>query len=600
MIDVLTNALSLAFSALLVVTGWHLAKTGAKLRSVIKLAGAALAAYWVVFLPAIVVGRLTGTSDLGLHRIIREALTLGNTTVPFAYHAGGYALAVLLMAVLVRVRKSGPLFAAWLYALMPVSTCAVLRHYFWGVPAVERLLGNLMLTAGQMGVGCALAEGELAGRLDAKLGKLNAGVRRVLLIAAGVLAVAGHFAFSVLNAGELQMVQGRVSFPYPMDMVYAPALMYAVTRGVRVPAAADVSNRKKNAPDGPYFAKKTTDVLKGISLIMMFAHHILLFPEWLLPGMTPMLAEGVEHVARAPLAMCVPVFACLTGYFAALQPKTFAQSAQKALRVLVPYWIIQVLLFALAAATGAGVTLRGFVAELFGVESVVMLFNWYICFYWMAMLMLPLLMKLPHGHVLSAAGVFIVLPLLAATAVRALSGYDSYMQHAAQAMLDGVCALGAGVIVGKFSLFTRGMDVVLGKRRGVRLVLCAVLALGTAMARYYAPRLIVALPWGGEAWQVRVSMDFFYAPVFVFAMVNLIKACPVRAVNVVLGELGRYSMHMWLLHCAFFNVSKEALMPVLYAPGNPVLVTLWCLLLCYIAARIVDVPIRFVMRKIRL
>lgn len=598
MADVLMSLLELAFSALLVVTGWRIAKTGAKRRGVIVRTCAAMAVYWAVFLPCIVIGRITGASDLGLRSIIREALTLGNTTVPFAYLAGGYVLSVLLMAALVRVPKSGRLFAAWLYALMPVSLCAVLRHYAWGMPVIERLLSNLMLAAGPMGVGCALAEGDLVNRLDARLGEVNAGARRTLLFAAGALAMAGHFAFPVLMCGELQMTQGRVSFPYSMDMLYAPALLYAVTRWARVPAAKAIYKEEKPAPDGAYFDKNTTGAIKGVALVLMFMHHMWTFPEWLLEGMQPVTGEGFAQVMRLPLCICVPVFACLTGYFAALRPKTFAQSAKKALGVMVPYWVIQVLLFALAMLLGAGVTLRGFVAELIGVESEVMLFNWYICFYWMAMLMLPLLMKLPHGHVISAAAVFVALPVFLATAAHALSGYDSHVQRAAQAMLDGVCALGAGVIVGKFSLYSRGLDVVLDKRRGVRLALCALLLAGSMMARHFAPRLIVALPWGGEAWQLRVSMDFIYAPVFVYALANLLEACPVKIVSRALGEIGRYSMHMWLLHCAFFNVTKEALMPVLFAPGNAVLVLIWGLVLCYVAARFVDVPIRLVMRKI--
>ena len=214
------------------------------------------------------------------------------------------------------------------------------------------------------------------------------------------------------------------------------------------------------------------------------------------------------------------------------------------------------------------------------------------------MLMLPLLMRLPHGHVVSAALVFIALPVLAATAVRALAGYDSYAQRAAQAMLDGVCALGAGVIVGRFSLYTRGLDAVLGGRRGVRPALCALLLAAAMMGRYYAPRLIVALPWGGEAWQVRVSMDALYAPVAVYALANLLAACPVRAVRVALGELGWHSLTMWLLHAVFFNVSKEAFQPVLYAPGHAALDLAWGLALCYAAARLVDAPIRWAMKRL--
>ena len=48
-------------------------------------------------------------------------------------------------------------------------------------------------------------------------------------------------------------------------------------------------------------------------------------------------------------------------------------------------------------------------------------------------------------------------------------------------------------------------------------------------------------------------------------------------------------MNIWFLHCMFFNVTKDIFQPIAFYPGNPVLVLLWVILLCFVIVKIIDV-----------
>ena len=86
------------------------------------------------------------------------------------------------------------------------------------------------------------------------------------------------------------------------------------------------------------------------------------------------------------------------------------------------------------------------------------------------------------------------------------------------------------------------------------------------------------------------TMDIRYAPLFVFGMGKLLQSLRKTPLFPLLGKIGSQSMLMWFLHCLFFNVTKELTQPLIYAPRNPILVTLLALTTCYFAAVLIDKP----------
>lgn len=566
-------------------------ENGPGLRGAAARIAAAFGLYWAIFLPRLVCLRATGQSDIGRMTILREALTLGHSVVPFAGMFGCYAAGVLLLLALSRVRGLGKWGTVFLYMVAPVTTAVVLGFYAPELPMVQRALENLIPHIAMMGAGGAVRR--LRGRMEARLARHPQRTQRALTGAALLACLAG-IPLGTVEVGALQLVGNRISFPVQVGALCASLAVLAALRlvcpGETAPAAWEAAPteretapaERKAAPAGrPFFSRETTDALKGVAVVMMFAHHFFTFPEWFICEGSYPATQDFAELMRLPLAMCVPVFAFLTGFFYARRPRekrTMAYSLGKIGELLAGHALALLVLLALSRLCGVRTGAGDVLLELVGLRSEVSLFNWYICFYILAMLMLPLLCA-PHAGPAGTFALTILLPVLLATAVRALMPYGSLASVAAQAVLDGVCPLGAGVLAARFAAFGQ----LPGRMSVRRALLCLLLGAGAMLARHFAPRLILSLPGLGEKWQLRVSMDMLYAPACVFALGSLLAAAP-RALLRPLAAMGRQSLSMWLLSAAFFGASAPLCQRLLYAPVYPVFVLLWGLELCYVGA----------------
>ena len=581
----LTGALELCAPVFLFLSAYRMTRAdGPGLRGAAARIAAAFGLYWAIFLPRLIYLRATGQSDIGRMTILREALTLGHSVVPFAGLFGCYAAGVLLLLALSRVQGLGKWGTVFLYMVAPVTTAAVLRFYAPGLPMVQRAMENLIPHITVMGAGGAARR--LQGRMEAHIARYPHRTRRALTWAMLLAGIAGTM-LGTVEVGALQLVGNRVSFPVPVGALCASLAVLAALRLVfpwqTAPAEREAAPAEREAAPAarPLFARETTDALKGAAVVMMFAHHFFTFPEWFVCEGAYPASQGFAELMRLPLAMCVPVFAFLTGFFYARRPRekrTMAYSLGKIGEVLAGHALALLVLLALSRLCGVRTGAGDALLELVGLRSEVSLFNWYICFYMLAMLMLTLLCA-PHAGPAGTFALTILLPVLFATAVRALTPGGSLPSVAAQAVLDGVCPMGAGVMAPRFASFGR----MRGRMTVRRALLCLLLCAGAMLARRFAPRLILSLPGLGEGWQLRVSMDMLYAPVCVFALGNLLDAAP-RALLRPLAAMGRQSLSMWLLSAAFFGASAPLCQRLLYAPVYPVFVLLWGLELCYVGA----------------
>lgn len=575
---ILTGALDLCAPVFFFLSAYRMTRAdGPGLRGAAARIAAAFGLYWAVFLPRLIYLRTTGQSDIGRMTILREALTLGSSVVPFAGLFGCYAAGVLLLLALSRVRLSGCWSTVFLYMVAPVTAAAVLRFYAPGLPMVQRAMENLIPHITMLGAGGAARR--LQERLETRMVRHPQGTRCALTWAALAVCTAGTL-LGTVEVGALQLVGNRVSFPMPVGALCASLAVLTALRLVR-PGTAVPPARAAVPTERPFFSRETTDALKGAAVVMMFAHHFFTFPEWFICEGSYPASEGFAGLMRLPLAMCVPVFAFLTGFLYAKRPRekrTMAYSLSKIGEVLIGHALVLLVLLALSRLCGVRTGPGDALLELVGLRSEVSLFNWYICFYIIAMLLLPLLCA-PHAGPAGTFALTILLPVLLSTAVRALTPGGSLPAVAAQAVLDGVCPLGAGVLAARFAVFGQ----MRGRMTVRRAAVCLLLGAGAMMARHFAPRLILSLPGLGERWQLRVSMDMLYAPAFVLALGNLLDAVP-RALLRPLVAMGRQSLSMWLLSAAFFGASAPLCQRLLYAPGYPVLVLLWGLALCYVGA----------------
>lgn len=352
----------------------------------------------------------------------------------------------------------------------------------------------------------------------------------------------------------------------------------------------------------PYIDRSTTAALKGLALLFMFAHHFFTFPGWYVEGIAyPGIFPFVRFLQN-PLKICVVLFAFLTGYFYVFSSrKTLKYSLQKITDVLVSYWLVYLPLMALALALGCWkFSLSGFVKELFALERPVMVFCWYVYFYCISMAILPLLDRLSTGKPLADSALMLLLPTAVFTILRGMAEYEFGLENhplveVLNFMREWFPCMAVGWLCGRYAFFETYLDPLTEKLAGGRgkylfyLILCG----GSFFGRLICPQFTFgAVIVAGNRMDLVFLMDLVYGPLFFYGAVNLLTAIPFAAVHKPLMALGSQSLLMWFLHCVFFNCCKTHTQPLLYLPKNPILVILWGLGLCYGAARLLDLPLK--------
>ena len=332
---------------------------------------------------------------------------------------------------------------------------------------------------------------------------------------------------------------------------------------------------------GSFIEKSETNVIKGFAIILMFAHHFFTFfgtnPEWFVDGVAYPSFSGISHYFCEPTKICVGMFALLTGYFYYYgKHKTYKYSFKKITDVWLAYLVIFAIMLIPALILGTiDASPLNILLEAVALRRTTMFFCWYVLFYVMAMLILPVYNKLlEKAHIAVSFGVLLIPPVISFTMNRFLGGFGivgSFFGY-----LTWFSCVGSGLIIAKYGLFKR-LAVFYEKMNRALIILCSILMIAVAMAvRYFT-----------------VYFDLICAPMAVFGIVELYKNIRITGNALILKTLGRYSLLMWFIHGVFFNNLKEYTQRILYFPKNPVLVLLWGLAICLAASAILDIPIKY-------
>ena len=348
-----------------------------------------------------------------------------------------------------------------------------------------------------------------------------------------------------------------------------------------------------------YLDKTNTTAIKGIALICIFLHHFFTFPKYYIEGIAyPELSSFAKYFCL-PLKICVPVFAFFTGYFYFTnQKKTLLYSIRKISDILLQYWAIYIpfLCFALVANCYQ-FDILNISYELFALKRPVMVFCWYVNFYYCTMLLLPLLSKNSNNKPLVDVLVWLLFPNIMCLLLTRYNN-NSIVQQLFNNVQQWFPCVAAGYLFAKYSLFDIFDNIMGNFKKHWRIVLYILLIIVAVMGRYVFRAFTVGSIYiQKKAFTLRFTTDILYAPMFIFGSAKLLQYAKESWIHKVLRAIGKKSLLMWFIHCIFFNACKTLTQKILYFPKNPILVTLFGLLLCYVFATMISFIIDPLLRK---
>ena len=347
----------------------------------------------------------------------------------------------------------------------------------------------------------------------------------------------------------------------------------------------------------PFFSKYETSFVKGIALIMMFFHHFFTFPERWIEGINYLIMSVLSPYLCQPSKLCVPVFSFLTGYFYFFSKyKTLKYSIRKITDLLVNYWLAYVVLALIAVFTVQhSYNLIDVLKEMFAVYTPTMRFCWYVCYYYLLMLFLPVYAKMhSEGGIVSDLAVIILIPF----AINTVSSYVS--NEIIGQILTDISWLPTALIGYVFAAYNMFgcLDKLLLRTIDRNWIVTTLLITGLIVpfiGRVLEPQIGISFAWPSKT--LDINLDILYAPIFVYSLVKLrdmirnkiAKSNSIFIVDRAIRSIGTYSMFMWFFHCIYFNMCANLFQPVLYFPKIPILVLIWGLAISWPVAFILDV-----------
>lgn len=318
---------------------------------------------------------------------------------------------------------------------------------------------------------------------------------------------------------------------------------------------------KKEALPIIQLKKEYSLAMKGIAILLMIVHHGLGLPEiWFEQGLGyGQLEIGgkllYQWIAN-PTKICVSIFAFLTGWsYCIHDTPTWKYGIRKVLQLLLQYWFV---LFALFYPAGYLVSnyiplsKREVLWNIFSINYRAISFSWYVLFYVLCMLTLPVIVKLITGRKVAD---IVILPFIFTCVLNVLNHVVIEKWYLIADLRDyfyWMPVVWVGYLAANYRLFDWLQEKL-----------------------YRVPRLV----YGGVVVFIPIArgmflelfcmnMDVIYAPIFVFAWMMLLK--DTTKIFKVLCELGKYSMYVWFVHSIFFwEQTRRVFQPIVYSVNNP-------------------------------
>lgn len=294
-------------------------------------------------------------------------------------------------------------------------------------------------------------------------------------------------------------------------------------------------------------------IIRGIAIIFMIILHNNVLPEF---------------------KICVPIFTFLVGYgYHFAKQKNVRHGLKRIWHLLSYFWLILLGVF-LPIAIWKGnynASIYGVFLEMFGLESYLNWFSWYIYFYIFAMfIMIPtsrIIDKTKIGGVIS----IILVSFLLVFAIHQIPNWSDSVWL--QAVFDSFL-VSPTMYVGYY-LASNNM----------------------------ASRIQIKNTWGSWTLIILIPIiifflrgipyisfiDFVTVPIFVMCIVALFNLLKINWISNLLMSVGKESMNMWFLHALFFtSYTAIIFMPLLAWLGHKILIIVIMIVVSYYMSKLIN------------
>lgn len=316
--------------------------------------------------------------------------------------------------------------------------------------------------------------------------------------------------------------------------------------------------------------KKTTQMIKGIAILIMIAHHFIVIPFSELPYLVTLFGYACK--------ICVAIYAVLSGYgYFFAKEKTIGYGIKKIWALLQIYWISLFSLFIPAAVMGGWkITPWKLVVQMFGLLPNLNWFAWYVFFYMFCVLVMPVLCKYkvfrfkPYINLL----MMVVVPYIFELALHFVPTYENntIIHDLFSCLLYFPCFL-IGYWMAENKVIKKSKEMKWFKNP----IFCI---LGIAIV--FASRILINSI-------ADFLLDVFYVPIIICCIANLFEKVNCALIKKGLSVFGKYSTQMWFFHAVFFSTYIcDWFQPILKVVSWPPLMFVWLVILSLVGAIIYE------------
>lgn len=313
--------------------------------------------------------------------------------------------------------------------------------------------------------------------------------------------------------------------------------------------------------EGGSMNKKTTQMIKGIAILIMIMHHFIVIPFSELSYLITLFGYACK--------ICVAIYAVLSGYgYFFAREKTVRYGLKKIWGLLQIYWISLFTLFIPAAIMGGWkMTPYQMIVQMFGLLPNLNWFAWYVFFYVFCMMVMPILCKYRvfRYKPIVNLGLMLIVPYCIEIALQTVLNYETntIIHDLFSCFLYFPCFL-IGYWMAENQVVEKSKHI-----KWMRNPIGCVIGIAVVFAVRILVRSVADF-----------LLDVFYAPILICAAANLFEELECVPIWAMLNTLGKYSTGIWFFHAVFFSTYVcDWFQPILKLVSWPSLMFVWLVVL---------------------